>query len=67
MRIGGGVSTIRQFLQARLIDELHLVVRPQLIGKGESLFADVDMPALGYHCSAFTHGERALHVTIEKQ
>lgn len=67
VRIGGGVSTIRQFLQARLIDELHLVVRPQLIGKGESLFADVDMPALGYHCSAFTHGERALHVAIEKQ
>ena len=67
VRIGGGVSTIRQFLQARLIDELHLVVRPQLIGKGESLFADIDMPALGYHCSAFTHGERALHVAIEKQ
>jgi dihydrofolate reductase len=44
VRIGGGVSTIRQYLQARLIDELHLAVRPVLVGQGEPLFRDLDLP-----------------------
>jgi dihydrofolate reductase len=48
VRIGGGVATIQQYLRARLIDELHLAIRPILMGSGENLFAGMDMAQLGY-------------------
>jgi dihydrofolate reductase len=67
VRLGGGVATIRQYLQARLIDELHLAVRPVLLGSGENLFAGIDMPALGYEVARQVAGERALHVFIRKR
>jgi dihydrofolate reductase len=67
VRIGGGVSTVRQFLQARLLDELHLAVRPIIIGRGENLFAGLDLPALGYHVARHVVGERATHVFIERR
>ena len=66
IRVGGGVSTIRQFLQARLLDELHLAVRPVLLGQGEQLFAGLDLHALGYHVAEHLTGERALHVFIRR-
>ena len=66
IRVGGGVSTIRQFLQAGLLDELHLAVRPVLLGKGEQLFAGLDLRALGYHVAEHVAGERALHVFIRR-
>ena len=50
VRIGGGVATIRQYLHAGLIDELHLAVRPVLLGSGEPLFEGLDLRALGYEC-----------------
>src|SRR5579872_1144157 len=64
VRIGGGVATVRQFLEARLIDDLHLVVRPVLLGAGENLFAGLDTRALGYECERSVAGERATHVFI---
>jgi dihydrofolate reductase len=67
VRVGGGVSTVRQFLQARLIDELHLAVRPVLLGAGENLFAGLDLRALGYECTRHVAGERATHVFITRQ
>jgi len=67
IRIGGGVSTVRQFLQARLIDELHLVVRPVLLGAGENLFHGIDLRALGYECTSHVAGERAMHVFISRR
>jgi dihydrofolate reductase len=67
VRLGGGVSTIRQYLRAGLIDELHLVIRPVLIGQGEHLLEKLDLPALGYRCSRHVAGERALHVFIDKR
>ena len=67
VRIGGGASTVRQYLQARLVDRLHLAVRPVLLGKGEPLFVGLDLRELGYKCTGSTPGERALHVVIEKQ
>ena len=66
IRIGGGVSTVRQFLQAGLIDELHLAVRPLLLGAGESLWNGLDMRALGYACTRQVAGERATHMFIER-
>jgi dihydrofolate reductase len=67
IRIGGGVSTIRQYLQARLIDEIHLAVRPVLIGEGEELFHGLDMRALGYTVVERIEGERAMHVLIRRE
>lgn len=66
VRIGGGVATIRQYLEAGLIDELHLVVRPVLMGSGENLFVGIDMARLGYRCSEHVASEYATHVVLRK-
>jgi dihydrofolate reductase len=66
VRLGGGVATIRQYLQARLVDELHLVVRPVLLGSGEALLKDLDLPALGYRSTKAVMGERAMHVFLHR-
>lgn len=66
IRIGGGASTIRQYLQARHIDEMHLAVAPILLGSGESLLHGLDLPALGYRSTASVAGEKAVHYTIAK-
>src|SRR5689334_17710664 len=67
IRIGGGPSTIRQYLASRLIDEMHLVLRPILLGRGEPLFEGLDLRALGYKVTDSVQGERGLHLIIEKQ
>jgi dihydrofolate reductase len=67
VRIGGGVSTIRQYLQAGLIDELHLAIRPVLMGSGENLWTGINLPALGYECAESVMGERAMHVILRKR
>ena len=68
IRLGGGVSTIRQYLRARLIDELHLVIAPVLLGQGEHLFHGIDMQELGYECAEHVAGTRAVaHVTLRKR
>ena len=64
VRLGGGVATIREYLKARLIDEMHLAVRPLLLGAGENLMQGIDLRALGYQCTDHVAGERAFHVTI---
>lgn len=66
VRLGGGVDVVRQYLQAGLIDELHLAVRPLLLGRGENLYAGLDLPALGYACADSVAGERATHVTLRR-
>ena len=66
VRLGGGVATIRQYLQAGLIDELHLALRPVLLGSGEHLLNGIDMRALGYECVESVAGERATHVRLRK-
>ena len=66
VRVGGGVATIRQYLEARLIDELHLAVRPVLIGSGEHLLTGINMRALGYTCAESIAGERATHFIVRK-
>jgi dihydrofolate reductase len=67
VRLGGGVSTVREYLQAGLIDEMHLAVRPVLLGSGEHLLKDLDLRALGYECAKYVPGERAAHVIIRKR
>jgi dihydrofolate reductase len=67
IRVGGGVSTIRQYLRAGLIDELHLAIRPVLLGSGEHLLNGIDMRALGYECAKYVAGERATHVFLRKR
>ena len=67
IRVGGGVSTIRQFLRARLLDELHLAVRPVLMGRGEALWDGIDLPGLGYQCVRNVAGERAMHVFLRRE
>ena len=67
VRIGGGVSTVRQYLSERLIDELHLVISPVLLGRGEHLLGGLNLRELGYQCVAHAPGEKAAaHVTIGK-
>src|SRR5213080_3937542 len=59
VRVGGGPATIRQYLRAGLIDEMHLAVRPVVLGSGEHLLKEIDMRALGYECARHVAGERA--------
>lgn len=66
IRIGGGVSTIRQFLQAGLLDELHLVISPILLGKGENLLQGIDMVKLGYKVAEKETSGKAMHVVLKK-
>jgi dihydrofolate reductase len=66
IRLGGGVATIREYLQARLVDELHLAMSPILLGSGEQLFAGIDLLALGYKCTASVPGAKAVHYVISK-
>ena len=66
IRLGGGVDTVRQYLSARLVDEMHLAVAPVLFGRGENLLQGIDLPSLGYRCSSSIPGEAATHVTIVK-
>jgi dihydrofolate reductase len=66
VRIGGGAAVIRQYLQAGLLDELHLAISPVVLGAGEPLFTDVNLPALGYAVAEKRFGENAMHVIIKK-
>ncbi len=66
VRIGGGVSTLRQYLQAGLIDEMHLALMPVLMGKGENLFSGLDLHAMGFKCVERVSAEQATHVVLKK-
>lgn len=67
IRIGGGTATVRQFLEARLIDEMHLALRPIFMGQGENLWQGLDMSALGYECAEQVVGERAVHLFVRRK
>jgi dihydrofolate reductase len=66
VRIGGGVSTIRQYLQAGLIDELHVAIAPIVLGTGESLFAGIDLLKLGYKVTEHVTSPAAVHVVLKR-
>ncbi len=67
VRLGGGASTIQQYLRAGLIDELHLVSSPVLIGRGESIFRDLDLPALGYQVNNHIASPNATHMFVTRK
>ena len=66
IRLGGGVATIRQYLNTGLIDELHLAIRPVLLGAGEPLLSGIDLREIGHKAVKHVHGERAMHVILQK-
>jgi dihydrofolate reductase len=67
VRIGGGANTIKQYLHAGLIDELHVAISPVLLGSGERLFEGIDARALGYECVQHVASEKATHVVLRRQ
>jgi len=66
VRLGGGVDVIRQYLNAKLIDEMHLAVSPILLGSGECLFSNIDLLSLGYKCTEHVSTDDATHLIIKK-
>ena len=66
MRLGGGVATIRQYLQAGLIDEMHLAISPVLLGRGEHLFAGIDLPASATECTEHASTAAAMHLVLAR-
>jgi dihydrofolate reductase len=66
IRLGGGVATVRQYLTAGLIDELHLAIAPALLGRGENLFVGIDLVSLGYQCTQHASSEHATHMVLTK-
>jgi len=66
VRVGGGSATIRQYLQAGLIDQLHLAISPVILGSGENLLAGIDLLKLGYKCTEHVTSPAALHVVLTK-
>ncbi len=67
IRIGGGVHTIRQYLEAGLIDELHLAIAPTLLGSGEPLLAGIDLVQAGFRCTEHVTTPHALHVVLARE
>jgi dihydrofolate reductase len=67
VRIGGGAAVIRQYLQARLIDEIRLAVSPVFVGAGENLFSGLNLPELGYASVGSVAGANATHVTVKRR
>jgi dihydrofolate reductase len=67
VRVGGGADTIRQYVRAGLVDEMHLAISPTLLGAGEHLLAGIDLPRLGYRCAEHIPTPNAMHVVINRR
>jgi dihydrofolate reductase len=66
VKIGGGVETVRQYIQAGHVDEIHLALAPVALGQGEALFSGLDLRALGYRTVEHVATERATHIVLAK-
>src|ERR1700721_3003572 len=64
VKIGGGVETVRQYLRAGVVDELHFALSPVVLGQGEAMFAGIDLPALGYRVTEHQATQHATHVVL---
>ena len=66
VKIGGGAETVRQYLRAGLIDELHFAFSPVMLGQGEAIFAGIDLPALGYRVTEHRATDLATHIVLAR-
>ena len=66
VRIGGGVETVREYLNAGLVDEMHLAIAPALLGKGEQLLSGMDLPKMGFRCTEYAPSAKVMHVVLTK-
>jgi dihydrofolate reductase len=66
VKIGGGAETVRQYLRAGLIDELHFAMSPVVLGQGEAIFAGIDLPALGYRVTEHQATDHATHIVLSR-
>ena len=66
VKIGGGVQTVKQYVQAGHVDEIQLAVAPTVLGQGESLFSGLDLRALGYRTVEHVPTDRATHIVLAK-
>jgi dihydrofolate reductase len=66
VRLGGGADAVRQYLTARLVDEMHVAIAPIVLGSGESLFAGLDLPSLGYRVTQHVASPSATHVVFTR-
>jgi dihydrofolate reductase len=66
VKIGGGVSTVQQYLRAGLIDELHFALSPVVLGQGEAMFAGIDLPSLGYRVTEHQASKHATHIVLSR-
>jgi dihydrofolate reductase len=66
VKIGGGVETVRQYLRAGLVDELHVALSPVVLGRGEAMFAGLDIPALGFRVTGHQASEHAAHIVLAR-
>ena len=66
VRLGGGVATVRDYVRAGLVDEMHLAIAPVLLGSGEALFTGLDLVSLGYRCTGHVATPNATHVLISR-
>jgi dihydrofolate reductase len=67
VRLGGGVSTVQEYMRAGLVDEMHLAIVPVLSGSGELMFGGIDVVKLGFRCTEHAMGEGAMHVVLTRQ
>ncbi|MGE5351295.1 MAG: dihydrofolate reductase family protein [Acidobacteriota bacterium] len=66
IRLGGGVETVKEYLKAKLLDEMHIAIAPVLLNSGENLFTNINLIELGYKCVEFTPSKKALHLVFKK-
>lgn len=66
VRLGGGVATLRAYLQAGLVDEMHVAIAPVLLGRGEHLWSGLDLPAAGYTCTEHVTTDKATHIVLTR-
>lgn len=66
VKIGGGVSTVRQYLKAGMVDELHYAIAPVVLGRGEAMFDGIDLPGLGFRVTEHAATELATHVVLAR-
>ena len=66
VRLGGGVSLVRQYLKAGLVEEIHLAIVPKLLGAGEPLLTGIDLAGMGYRCAEYVPSPKVVHIVLRK-